>query len=280
MLNRLEQSYFDQETKEFLMRKINGIIIQYFSPHDLIHNNFYPKDTHHPRMTYGLIDKFYKEIEMPKDFHSLVMMEWMMNFNSFSFLKRVEQLQIEPSDRFAWETKSPTSNIPSYVTSWNMILVPIGLLSEPFYSKGKPVAVNFASMGFVLAHELAHSLDTTSRENDVNGDRVNEKGIKIWNNETLTEYVNRTTCLVTQYDKYMYEKMQVNGGKTLNENFADNMGLDIALEAFNLYRKEHPEESQQRLPKELRGFSPEQLFFISFANVSDILMIYLILLFD
>lgn len=53
--------------------------------------------------------------------------------------------------------------------------------------------------------------------------------------------------------------MNVQGKLTLGENTADLGGLTIAYYAFQNEMKEHPEEMKD-------GFTPEQRFFISFAQ--------------
>lgn len=62
----------------------------------------------------------------------------------------------------------------------------------------------------------------------------------------------------------MYTSSKVNGIYTQGENIADNSGLRQAFFAYQKYVQENGEE------KHLNGapqFSPEQLFFISYAMV-------------
>jgi hypothetical protein len=58
---------------------------------------------------------------------------------------------------------------------------------------------------------------------------------------------------------------QVNGRLTLGENIADNGGILESLRAYRKYRQRHGPEA---LLPGLEAFSEEQLFFLSFANVS------------
>jgi predicted metalloendopeptidase len=59
---------------------------------------------------------------------------------------------------------------------------------------------------------------------------------------------------------------QVDGRLTLGENIADNGGLSESLRAYRRFRERNGPEPQ--LPG-LEAFSDEQLFFLSFANVSE-----------
>lgn len=59
---------------------------------------------------------------------------------------------------------------------------------------------------------------------------------------------------------------QVNGRLTLGENIADNGGLRESLRAYRRFRERNGPEPT--LPG-FEAFSDEQLFFLSFANVSE-----------
>lgn len=59
--------------------------------------------------------------------------------------------------------------------------------------------------------------------------------------------------------------MQINGRRTLAENIADNGGVREALGAYRLYVKAKG-KPEPRLPG-LEKYTPEQIFFLSFAQV-------------
>jgi endothelin-converting enzyme (EC 3.4.24.71). Metallo peptidase. MEROPS family M13 len=56
--------------------------------------------------------------------------------------------------------------------------------------------------------------------------------------------------------------MKVNGRLTLGENIADLGGVSIAFEALQRHLKRHPERRVN-----VDGFTPEQRFFLSWAQV-------------
>lgn len=58
---------------------------------------------------------------------------------------------------------------------------------------------------------------------------------------------------------------QVNGTKTLDENIADNLGLLLTYQAYEMHVTEHGEDKM--LPG-FEKFSRKQLFFIGYGNVS------------
>lgn len=65
---------------------------------------------------------------------------------------------------------------------------------------------------------------------------------------------------------YRYEMLQNYGNQTAGENIADTMGLQAVFRAYKRREREcgNPDPA---LP-ELEKFSNDQIFFLSFANVS------------
>lgn len=64
---------------------------------------------------------------------------------------------------------------------------------------------------------------------------------------------------------------QINGERTLGENIADNGGIREAFMAYQMYTKKYGTE---RMLPGFEDFTPEQLFFLSFGNVSSIVFCY------
>jgi len=62
----------------------------------------------------------------------------------------------------------------------------------------------------------------------------------------------------------MFQITHLDGYGTVNENIADNGGLQQAFKAYKRYVTEHG--SERRLPG-LEDYTPEQLFFIGYATV-------------
>ena len=56
-------------------------------------------------------------------------------------------------------------------------------------------------------------------------------------------------------------ELKANGALCLGENIADHGGLNIAYDAFQMWQKKHG-----ALPED-NGFTPEQRFFLSYANL-------------
>lgn len=65
--------------------------------------------------------------------------------------------------------------------------------------------------------------------------------------------------------------LQVNGVLTLGENLADNGGLRAAYRAYRAQVARRGGEEEPRLPG-FEHLTPDQLFFLGFANVSCFLI--------
>ena len=53
-----------------------------------------------------------------------------------------------------------------------------------------------------------------------------------WENETVSNFGQRTQCMEDQYSALTYAGMHLNGKLTLGENIADNGGIKIAYKAW------------------------------------------------
>jgi len=60
---------------------------------------------------------------------------------------------------------------------------------------------------------------------------------------------------------------KVNGVDTQGENLADNGGVRMSFKAYRRFVKKYGVQTDPKLPGEMSRFTPEQLFFLSFASV-------------
>ncbi|CAG7835727.1 unnamed protein product [Allacma fusca] len=165
-----------------------------------------------------------------------------------------------------WSSDSPAEADAFYDDELNAITFPSGFLQEPFFGMGLR-SIDYGALGAVIGHEITHGFDTRGRYSDENG-RLQSW----WSIPTLMQFVRKAQCFVNQYNNYripeledlMGDKNHLNGKKTLAENIADNGGVREALAAYRYY-VESKGEPEPRLPG-LEKYSPEQLFFLSFAQ--------------
>nr|XP_012141945.1 PREDICTED: neprilysin-11-like [Megachile rotundata] len=151
-----------------------------------------------------------------------------------------------------------------YTQTVNAILIPAAELQEPFFTPLLPDAINYGTTGFVIGHELSHSLDNEGIKFDKDGYKVS------WSSHNAAEeYEKKAACFVDQYDNYTLDikdksghQIKVDGQLTEDENMADSIGIQIAYSAFKTATKH---KIQTRLPG-LEHVSSDELFFLAFAN--------------
>ncbi|WKY06917.1 hypothetical protein Q1695_006809 [Nippostrongylus brasiliensis] len=143
----------------------------------------------------------------------------------------------------------------------NALIIPLSMAHFPFYDDNFPRSYLFGSFGFIVGHEISHSIDSV-------GIYFNEKGETVpWvKPEWYQQFNNRTSCFIRQYDGELIPPLnqRLDGQRTLSENIADTEGLKITYKAYKTYQKEHGEEARI---KNIEDFSNDQLFFIAFALV-------------
>ena len=102
------------------------------------------------------------------------------------------------------------------------------------------------------------------------GQKYNQDGILTswWTPESEEAFKEREPCFVQQYSQYSMFGIPLNGETTLGENIADNGGLKTAYQA---YQNVAASKSQPTLPA--INLTPDQLFFVAFAQVTNKLVI-------
>jgi predicted metalloendopeptidase len=67
---------------------------------------------------------------------------------------------LEPTDRLDWpiDQELPITYVQAfYYFEFNMIVLLMGLLDEPFYYKNGPTALNYGAIGMYIGHEMVHA---------------------------------------------------------------------------------------------------------------------------
>ena len=162
----------------------------------------------------------------------------------------------QPFDRTRWGFTTPTINA-SYSSANNDITFPAGILQPPFFSFTADDAINYGGIGGVIGHEISHGFDDSGSRFDADGN------LKMWwTPEDRKKFEDRAACVVDQFNKYeIAPGLFINGKLTLGENIGDLGGLEVAYTAF-----ENSLQGKPR-PAEIDGFTPEQRFFLGWAQV-------------
>lgn len=138
----------------------------------------------------------------------------------------------------------------------NEVVFPAGILQPPFFNLHADDPVNYGGIGVVIGHEMTHGFDDHGRQYDENG-MLNDW----WTAEDAAQFDARSKKLIGQYDRYVViDTFHINGELTLGENIADLGGVNVAYDALQLAK-------QNRDMKNIDGFTPDQRFFLGFAQI-------------
>lgn len=160
-----------------------------------------------------------------------------------------------PVDKTEWQMTPPTVNA-YYNPAFNEIVFPAGILQYPFFSEDADDAVNYGGIGAVIGHEITHGFDDQGRQYDADGNLKNW-----WTSADSAAFVKRANLVVDQFNNYtVLDTVHINGMLTQGENLADLGGVAIAYEAFK-------KTEQGKSNKKIDGFTPDQRFFLSWAQV-------------
>ncbi|MBP1615451.1 MAG: putative endothelin-converting enzyme [Bacteroidetes bacterium] len=161
----------------------------------------------------------------------------------------------KPVDKDEWLMTPQTVNA-YYNPTTNEICFPAGILQYPFFDMKADDAFNYGAIGVVIGHEMTHGFDDQGRQYDKDGN------LKDWWTEAdAKNFEARTAVMANFFDSIQVAPgVHANGKFTLGENIADHGGLQVSYQAF-----EHVTASAP-LKKE-NGFTPEQRFFLAYANV-------------
>jgi endothelin-converting enzyme/putative endopeptidase len=178
-------------------------------------------------------------------------LEHAVDFEMRRELKKVGQ----PVDKEEWEMTPPTVNA-YYEPTMNEMVFPAGILQPPFYAKPQSPALNFGAIGMVIGHELTHGFDDEGRQFDAAGNLRDW-----WSPAVATEFESRAKCVEKQFDGFVpVDDAHIKGKLTLGENIADLGGVKLAFATFERAEKERPSTPA------IDGFTPEQQFFLGFAQ--------------
>jgi putative endopeptidase len=161
----------------------------------------------------------------------------------------------KPVDKTEWGMTPPTVNA-YYNPAFNEIVFPAGILQFPFFDASADDAVNYGGIGAVIGHEITHGFDDQGRLYNAEGNLANW-----WQSADSLHFMQKAEIVVNQFNKVVvYDTCHANGSLTEGENLADLGGINIAYEAF---KKTKQGQSNEKID----GFTPDQRFFLSWAQV-------------
>ena len=208
------------------------------------------------------LDAFYVKVGYPdkwKDYSSLEIgknyLQNMLAINEWEIQDMIKTKLNKPVDKDEWFMTPQTVNA-YYNPTTNEICFPAGILQPPFFDMNADDAFNYGAIGVVIGHEMTHGFDDQGSKYDKDGN------LKTWWSEEDTKRFEERIGVMREY----HNKIEVlpglyaNGSLTLGENMADHGGLMVAFQAFKNATAAAP-------LKDIDGFTPEQRFFLAYANV-------------
>jgi len=208
------------------------------------------------------LDKFVKKIGYPdkwKDYSDVTI----SRDNYFSNVQSVQKHEWRENlakvnkavDKAEWGMTPPTVNAYANPTN-NEIVFPAGILQFPFFDPNADDAINYGAIGMVIGHEMTHLFDDQGRQYDADGNLRDW-----WTKADADKFTAKAKMVIDQYNGYtVLDNLHLNGRLTLGENLADLGGITLAYDAFKL-------TEQGKGDKKIEGFTPDQRFFLGFAQV-------------
>jgi len=175
--------------------------------------------------------------------------------NRFDWERRVNRPGM-PVDTTEWDMTVPTVNA-YYDGSKNEMVFPAGALVPQTFDPHADDGANYGSLGGSWAgHELTHGFDDEGRHYDARGNLSDW-----WTPADSAHFVQQADRVVRQYGGYVQiDTFHVNGRLTLGENIADYGGALVGFDALQRALERHGR------PGLIDGFTPEQRYFLSFAQ--------------
>ncbi|ORX63408.1 zincin [Anaeromyces robustus] len=257
MIYRIKElEWLDESTREYAIKKV--INIKYFIGHfDYIMNseNLYNQY------------KFYEPIQDDDPMSLLLVSLNASNNNSLQSIYNENYNEIEEQAQYIIENIMSTYEVNAFYGDNNFMIFPAAILQSPNIDINQPDYINYGNIGSTIGHELTHAFDNTGKNYDAEGKEINW-----WTDNDSEEFDEFSQCFIDQYDNYSFIlrgiKSNVDGERTLDENLADNGGLNRAYEAWKLSIENNPEKAKERnkLLPGLSNYTMDQLFYISFAH--------------
>ena len=251
--------YFPPEAKQRMLDLVKNLQI---SLGERIQNLEWMGDTTKARAQEKL-DAFYVKIGYPDKWRDYTALEINPSESYYANLKHASRFENEynfsfvnkPVDKDRWYMTPQTVNA-YYNPSTNEICFPAGILQYPFFNMNADDAFNYGAIGVVIGHEMTHGFDDQGCQFDKDGNLHNW-----WTAEDKANFDARTKVMADYFDAIeVAPGVHANGRFTLGENIADHGGLQVSYQAFKNATKETPLDT-------VDGFSPEQRFFLAYANV-------------
>ncbi|KAI2799808.1 NEDD8 protease nep2 [Blomia tropicalis] len=239
-----QDQWLDNITRKRSLDKLDGIVDNVAYPEWILNNDE--------------LDKFHGFTQNGPTVIAGKYFESILEVNQVSMRKMYEDLVLPVNLTLNWPMPPAMINA-AYSPTQNSITIPVAILRPPFFDANRPMVLNFGGIGAIIGHEITHGFDDQGQQFDKKGNLINW-----WTDETKLRFTSGAKCFIDQYGSIVdsIAKKNLNGVNTVGENIADNGGVREAFMAF----QERDSHRMQALVPYLTKFTPEQLFFLSYAS--------------
>jgi putative endopeptidase len=181
----------------------------------------------------------------------------LIRLNQWETRRDLDKLGKPVVDELFMGLSKPTEVNAGYDQLGNRIEIPAGILQPPFFDASMDDAINYCTIGAVIAHEFTHGFDSNGRRFDADGNLKDW-----WTAEDAQKFEAKANQLVEQYNQYeVLPGLFVNGKLNLTENIADLGGITIAYAALQRQLTD-----QERSAK-IDGYTPDQRCFLAWGQM-------------
>ncbi len=197
------------------------------------------------------LDKLYLRVAIPDtkiDFSTLSLSrsDYQKNKDAIANFNTQRSVKTIGGDiRELWKMSVFTPNA-MYLPMEHAVEIPTAMFMSPFFDVTADDAQNFASVGYVIGHEMFHSLSSH---------------LDVLENQTVKAAIDSFKAGNTRLGTV--DGWAARGTTTYPEDIADLGGIRTAYAAWKMANAKQQHLNSQRID----GFTPEQRFFLSFGRV-------------
>ena len=152
--------------------------------------------------------------------------ELIKSYSVYYFKYNLDKLDKKPDDE-EWHMNVYETNA-YYNPLNNQIVLPAGILQEPFFSENYTFENNLGGIGTIIAHEISHAFDDQGRKFDADGN------LKTWwYPSDINNYNKKVEPIIEQFNSVKLFDINISGKMTLGENIADYTAVIIITNILN-----------------------------------------------
>ncbi|KAK6732251.1 hypothetical protein RB195_016564 [Necator americanus] len=182
---------------------------------------------------------------------------WSMVFGAGAvYREKIRRLRKPVNPRDWVDSKPALSSTPIHNYERNLVQIPFDVVRAPIADIELLDVMSYASVGSIIGHEITHAFDEQGKLHGPTGNL----GQNWWSSESRRKFNERERCYIEQYARLTGSDDESEARNSLYENIADNVGLEVALKAW----QEYGEQSFWKLAG--LGLNRDQLFFVGYAQ--------------